>query len=625
MATNKYTETDIKVLSEIEHVHQRSAVYLGNTKVTDYFVPLFGDEFTIARINFVPAVIKLFSEVIDNASDELIQAKVRKPQILIESDTQNGVYTVSDNGRGVPIGMHATGKYTPEVVFTTLRSGRNFVDDKESGIIGTNGMGVSLSAICSEQFDITINREGKQYTQSFADATRKISKPKIVKGPAKKTGTQVAFQLKKDIFSTIQLPEELVRNRAVEVAATNPNFSVKYNDETFLFKKGFSELLGSYFDDIQTIGDGDMSFYIVPDYHTDSHETMFTWVNSSLLYDGGICNTQFANAFAEKAMTHLAREAKKHKLTLTRQDVLTGLLIFGNLKISDPQYDSQAKTRLTGPNLRKNLDKLITDDWPTFARKNKEWLGQVMERAIIRNNATATKKLQKDQTAGVRVKIDGFMEANSKKREDCQLLVTEGNSAKANIVQSRDPKTTAAFPLTGKINNVYGESVASLLGMGKVVNLLNIIGLVAGKRAMRSELRYGRVCFATDADYDGDHITSLLINLFYQFWPELFDPKYPPFFYRMVAPNMVAEKKGVRTHFPNRAAFDAVSSKYKNYEISYLKGLGSMVKQDWDMILTGKTDVFIPIQNDGGFDDIMKLIFSPDADARKDWLREEND
>jgi len=622
---NTYSEKDIKVLSEIEHVHQRSQVYLGTTAETTYDVPLFGDTLDISAVTFVPAVSKIFSEVVDNANDELVKFKPRNPFIRINADVENSTFSVEDNGRGVPIGKHETGRHTPEVVFTALRSGRNFDDaGKEAGVIGTNGMGVSLSAICSEEFTIDIRRDNKQYVQTFYDATRDIRKPKITKKPSKKTGTTVSFKLKEDIFSTTVLPPELVRNRAIELAATNPGLTIYYNQEQFLFKKGFTDLVSKYFDSYQTFSDGELEFFIMFDQHNDPEEKMFSWVNSSLLYDGGICNTQFINAFVDKVGGHLEKEAKKRKITINRNDIRHGLLVLGALKIKNPQYDSQAKTKLTGPNLRKNMDTLLDAGWKKFIRDNKIWLDAIIDRAVSRSNSAATKQLLKDKQKGKKIKLDGFMEATSRRREDCQLLITEGHSAKANIVQSRNPKTTAALPLTGKINNVYGASVAELMKMGKVTDLINVIGLIPGKRALRSELRYGRVCFATDADYDGDHITTLLINLFFQFWPELFDPKYPPYFYRMIAPNIVAEKGKKRIHFPNRDSFEAAKSKYRTgWEISYLKGLGTMSKSDWDMILSGDTDVFRPIQDDGSMADVMKLLFGPDSDMRKDWLQSE--
>lgn len=617
--TNTYSENDIKVLSEIEHVHKRSQVYLGTTAVSVYDVPIFADTFKITAQSFVPAVMKLFSEVVDNANDELIKFKPKNPSIKITANVETGEFSVEDNGRGVPIGSHETGRYTPEVVFSTLRSGRNFEDDeKEVGVIGTNGMGVSLSAICSEEFIIDIHRDNKRYLQVLRDATREIEPPKITKKVSKNTGTKITLKLKRDIFDDITLPYELVRNRAIELAASNPGLKIEFNSETFLYKKGFEQMLGTYFDKFQKFSDNDLDFFIVFDHHRNPEEQMFSWVNSSMLYDGGICNTQFMNAFVDKVSAHLEREAKKLKITINRNDIRHGLLVLGSLSIKNPQYDSQAKTKMTGPNIRKDIDIAINKSWTTFTKSNKAWFDVIIERAVARSNSAATKQIQKEQS-GKKLKVEGLMDATSRKRETCNLLITEGLSAKASIVQSRDPETVAAYPLTGKLDNVYDAPITKLMKMGKIIDLLNIIGLVPGKRAMRSELRYGKVTIATDSDSDGSHILLLLINLFYKFWPELFDKKYPPFIFKMESPNIIAKKGDKEVYFITKAEFDAVKDQYADHKLVYNKGLGSLEKDQWERILNDPTS-FVPIMDDGELSEVVKLMFSDDVDARKKWL-----
>jgi DNA topoisomerase-2 len=191
------------------------------------------------------------------------------------------------------------------------------------------------------------------------------------------------------------------------------------------------------------------------------------------------------------------------------------------------------------------------------------------------------------------------------------------------ITEARDPKTTASFPLTGKINNVYGSTPAQLLQMGKITNLLSAIGLIPGRKALRSELRFGKIVVATDADVDGSDIFTLLVNVFYQ-WPELFDPNYDPIVYRLVAPNVCLVKGKERIHFTTHKDYEKVKGKYRGYEVRYYKGLGSMVKEDWEMILSGKTDTLIPVtDDDGNMKATLKLLFGPDADVRKRWLQDD--
>lgn len=616
-----YDADDIKVLSDREHVRLRTQVYLGNTKMASYEVPLFhNNELEIKEVSFIPAVYKAVGEIIDNSIDEFAQINIANKYLKIEANPVLGTYSISDNGRGIPIGKHATGKFTPEVALGSLRSGRNFEAELEKGVIGQNGVGSACTNYCSTEFSVDIHRDGKRYRQTFSDGALHISRPSIRAGGTK-TGTSISFQLDGDVFEETSLPSELMENRAIEIALTNPGVTTEYNKKKYKFKKGFDDIvkkISSHYFKFETDG---IEFFVIFDVHDGIDERIFSWVNSSLLFDGGLCNTQFLNAFYDRAVKHLASQAKKQKCEVTKNDVRRNLLVLGNLRLSNPEYDAQSKTRLTGPNLRKEMADLVEAQWATFARKNKDWLNEVLERAIIRHHSHANKKAVKEHQKNLKKKVPGLIDATSTNRFECQLLITEGDSAASMITQAREPRTTASLPLRGKINNVYGTTVAQVLNMGKVTDLLTAIGLIPGQRALRSELNYGKIVVATDADVDGGDIFTLLINLFYTFWPELFDPDYDPIVYRLVAPNVCAVKGNKRIHFPTRAEYEKVKGRYKGYTINYYKGLGSMVKADWEMILSGETNTLVPVVDDGKMKETLKLLFGPDADARKEWLQ----
>ena len=227
MANRNYTGKDIKALTDREHVRLRTQVYLGNTHSAEYLIPdLTSDKFKIKEVEFVPAVFKSVGEIIDNSLDEFAQIKSKIKLLKIDADTHAGKYTIADNGRGVPIDRHSTGKPTPEVVFGQLRSGRNFDDNKEVGVIGQNGVGAACTNYCSTDFEVTIFRDGKKYYQKFVDGSLKKSNPKITSVTRQKTGTEVAFQLDPAVFKDIALPDALMRNRAIEIAMTNPDILI---------------------------------------------------------------------------------------------------------------------------------------------------------------------------------------------------------------------------------------------------------------------------------------------------------------------------------------------------------------------------------------------------------------
>lgn len=622
---DQYTADDIQDLDDRSHVRLRTSMYMGNTNFTSFNMCIFESErISKQAVGFVPAMYRCVIEILDNCVDELTQSKQRTKTIQIQY-TEDGKFIISDNGRGIPIEQKTDrdGKmvWVPELVLTRLRAGRNFKNDKQAGVQGMNGIGSSATCFLSSEFTIDVWRDGKHYRQEIFDGAATISDPVIQNTNKKdtKTGTQISFVLDPTVFNNQQIPLDVIRNKAKEIALTNPGFEVIFNGERYAFAKGFD----TYFTDLSInrfkIENGNSSIHMIFDEKVSTEE-MYTWVNSSYLFDGGIINTQFINAFCDKVIDHLSREAKRLKCEVVKNDVKQGLSIFASFKISDPQYDSQAKTRLTGPSLRTELKEIIDENWKVFVRNHKDWLSSVLDRAVIRckqeNNRKAVKTLQKASTK----KIPGLVDATSKIRSECSLLVCEGLSAAASILEVRDPKTIASYPLTGKLNNVYGASVAECLQMGKLSDLLAAIGLVPGQKAIRSSLRYSKLIISSDADVDGGSIMALLVNLFFQFWPELFDSNYEPFVYRLIAPNVVVSKGSKRLHFPTRQAFEDVKDQYKGWTVEYMKGLGSLHKEDWKMMMADISKFTIPFTDDGDLRETLKLIFGPDADRRKIWL-----
>lgn len=621
-----YTGADILSLSDRDHVRLRTQIYLGNMHPTKYSIPLLTEsELQLREIEFIPAVYKALGEVVDNAIDEFSHLTSKIKLLKIEAKPDIGWYSISDNGRGIPIDMHSSGVHTPQVALGSLKAGRNFTDDKEVGVIGQNGVGAACTNYCSSEFDVTIHRDKKSYYQRFVDGADKVSRPKISSYTGTSTGTQVTFQLDPAVFKSVALPEELIRNRAIELAMTNPDVTVEYNGQRYRYKRGLMELVAQIAADKQfycfDINEPTLvgEVFVILDAHEQPDEQMYTWVNSSLLFDGGKVNTQFFNALFDRVITSLERAAKKTKSEVTRNDVRQGLLVLANLKVRNPEYDSQAKTRLTGPDLRKEITSMIDSQWKLFAKRAEGWLATVLERANERHHRQANRDAQKKHEQKRGQRIEGLLDATGKDRSLCQILITEGESARSQISQAREPTTTAAFALTGKINNVYGATPAQILKMGKLTELLAAIGLTPGKRVVRSELNYGKIVIATDADYDGDDIFTLLVNVFLQ-WPELYDAKYPPVVYRLIAPNVCLVKGKQRIHFSRRADYEAAKSKYKGYDVQYYKGLGSMEREDWEMILSGKTDTMIPLYDDGKLSEAMRLLFSDNSEARKQWL-----
>lgn len=628
MAKDKtYTGADILELTDREHVRLRTQIYFGNMSLTKYAIPLFTEgTLQIKEVEFIPSVYKAIGEIIDNSLDEFSHLTGAKT-LKLEAKPDIGWYSIGDNGRGIPIDTQPSGVPTPQVAVGKLKAGRNFTDDKEVGVIGQNGVGAACTNYCSSEFDVVIQRDGKRYHQRFVDGADKVSKPKITTIPTPfQRGTTITFQLDPLVFKEVVLPDELMQNRAIEIAMTNPDVTVEYNGKKFRYKKGLKDIVAQIVGDKQyfsfEINEANIvgQIFVILNATERPDSQMFTWVNSSMLFDGGKCNTQFFNALVARTQAELASTAKKMKIEITNDDIQRGMLVLASLKVKNPEYDGQAKTRMTGPDFRKELVGSIENQWKAFAKSSAAWLEGVIEHANGRYHRQADKEALKEHERKMKKPVAGLLDATGKDRMKCRILITEGDSAKSQICEVRDPTTTAAFALTGKINNVYDATPAQALKMGKISELLLAIGLTPGKKAYRSQLNYGEIVIATDADFDGDDIFTLLINLFFKFWPELFDPSYPPIIKRLVAPNVCCVKGKNRVHFTRRADYEKVSEKYKGWEVRYYKGLGSMAAADWDMILTGKTDTMLSFVDDGQIADVLELLFGESADARKVWL-----
>ena len=622
-----YTSEDIEVLTDIEHVRRRTQIYLGSMNETEYDIPVFGDDLGVENIKFIPAVLKAFGEIVDNSIDEFAQVKSKRHKLVIDGNPGIGKYSVSDNGRGIPIDKHPSGKYTPELALSSMRAGRNFSDNKTSGTIGQNGVGSSCVNFVSSEFLVKVNRDEKEYTQVFSEGCSIIGVPIIQKG-SKRTGTSVSFKLDSSVFNDVRLPEVLIREKCRALAFTNPGLSVEYNSEEFKYKSGLDDILSGMDLEYYRMFDDDdgnsYEFFLIFDYGKSEHGDMFTWLNSSLLGDGGSCNTQFVNALADKTIRYLEKEAKKQKCKVTRNDVRVNLMILGNIKVSDPEFDSQAKTRLVGPSLRSNFDDLFDKHWGKFVRDNESWFESVLANAHRRHHTSANIRAINAHNKLTRKRVKGFKDATSKNRKECMIFISEGISASSEIQNVRDPSIHASFPLTGKINNVYNSTPAQVLQMGKITNMLTVLGLSPGTVATMGNINFGKIILAVDSDPDGNHIAALLVNILYKFWPELF--KFgEPVVYKLIAPNIVATNKHERVYFPSMVEFGEVSKEYKNYDIEYFKGLGSMATGDWRVLLRELDDYLVPYEYDENFGDVIDLIFSSDVGPRKEWLMSEVD
>jgi DNA gyrase/topoisomerase IV subunit B len=614
----------IKKLSDYEHVRLRTEMYLGSRSPHTQEIISYNEGVPVLKeYTWTPAAFTAFREVLDNSLDEIIGHGFGS-RIDVEYDEANKIFSVKDNGRGIPITWDDKEEmHKATLVLTHTRAGRNFGERQE--VAGTNGIGASAVNFCSEFFEVTINRDNTKFEQKFVEGEHelKIDPPKMREVKSDASGTAIRFKLSSKVFSSILLPLEFIRDRLYEVAVFNPQLTVYFNKEKI---KVGATIERSLFNKEKVIKfdineDGFRStFFVKPNFQLNSSEYMFSFVNNVPAFNGGTHMDTFRRQFISGVLDALTREGKKRKLTPNRSDVNEGLLILNHTKMRAPNFDSQSKTRLINEEPAKIITAAIdAKEIAKMLRKHEDWVEQIFERCAFRTNKQDQKDLEKESKKLSRRKIPKLRDATSSNRQDCILLLAEGDSAISGSAAVRDPKIHAGLPLRGKVLNVNGESPKTVIDNKELADIMSAIGLAIGKKAVRDDLRYGRIYLAHDADPDGANIGALLVNFFHTFWPELFTDEKNPFISVFMTPFIIAQKGKERRYWYSDNYAEFKPEDYKGWSITRAKGLGTLEEPDWEHSL--KSPKLFHIVDDGKMKEALDLIFNGSkADDRKLWM-----
>ena len=570
---------------------------------------------TLIDAVWVPAVFTSFREVLDNALDEVV-THGNGDHIDVTYNAKTKVFKVADNGRGIPFHIDKThNQCVATMALTETKAGRNFGDRGASR--GLNGVGASVVNFCSEFFDVTITRDQKTFSQRFHEGDGKntnlvIENPLIV--PAEKnaaTGTRIEFKLSAKVFKDLTLPEDFIKSRMFEVALCYPKLKLFYNGHRVVVKDVGKTIFPDHkpiFLPIEREG-FKAKFWLVPMFF-ESGEHSHSLVNAIPTFSGGVHIDTFRRYFFSGMLAALERESKKRKLTPNRSDLSEGMLIYSITEMDAPSFDSQSKTRLINDEVAAIIKAEIDD--PEFFKKviktNPDWVEEIYTRCAertMKKDAADAKSLVKKSS---RLKVENLTDACGVKRRDCVLFLAEGNSAISGLVEARNPEIHGGLPLRGKVLNVHGESLKTIVSNEALMKIANSIGLVPGERAIRAALRYGKVYITVDADEDGKNISALLINFFYTLWPELFDAEQEPYVYVFDTPLIIATKgKNRKYWYSDNYDFDP--QQWGGWQITRCKGLGALTKDDWVYALA-KPKV-TPITDDGNLKEALDMLFSP--------------
>lgn len=638
-------DQDIKILTDVEHCLKRPGMYIGSTRPEKvmFWVPTTDGKLVKQEVEYIPGQFKLFCEVLDNAIDEHIRGFGNHIKIVVDKD--NGIYSIEDEGRGIPIDTHKDAKVpTPQVVFTQLRSGSNF-DDNDRQTVGMNGVGASLATIFSEKLIVQVRRDNKLYQQAFTNNMNKIGEPSITTEKGAKTGTIVKFKPDQKIFS-IQIPEVLIHKRCLELVYMFPKLKItlkiisKTDDECFGCNET-AEYSGSKFENFVKMFDTEYSIYedtksgmkmaLCYNKHTEQFE-QFSNVNGADTFRGGTHVDCIKELFCEDFKEKIKKE---FKLEISNADVAKQMIVVLFQNWNAPQFEGQTKEKFVNDKttVKTFYDNLFSSRRLTSMVTELPNLKQaIVDDVTLKNEKKELKDLRDKQKGIDKKKVAKLIEASGRDRSKCSIYITEGDSAISNLATVRDSKTMAGLPLRGKVMNVHETTAKDVLENKEVQAIMAAIGLkigespleMRGNKVERSDLNYGRIIIATDQDMDGYSIRCLLINFLFKFWPEVIEHGYV---YILESPLYeVLDKKSDEAHyFYNKAEYESfMSGKHANsskYEVSYFKGLGSCGKEAWDYMINKNPNlVQVTTKSIKEAAEKLKMAFGEDTDGRKKWL-----
>ena len=538
--TASYSAENIKVLEGLEAVRKRPAMYIGDVGKR--------------------GLHHLVYEVVDNAIDEAMVGYCDKIVVVLNQD---GSITIEDNGRGIPVDIHKEEKKPAvEVVMTLLHAGGKF--DKGSYKVsgGLHGVGVSVVNALSEWLWVEVQRDGKIHRQDY-----KIGEPQnklSVTGSAKKTGTKVCFYPDSAIFKTIEFEYNIIVERLRELAYLNSGLEIVLKDERteegetdrFSFKGGLSDFV-KYLDEqnnplhdkIITVNklNGEVPVDVAMRYGTTYNDNILTFVNNINTIEGGTHLSGFRSALTRAMNNHatknnLIKATKNEKITLSGEDFREGLTAILSVRVAEPQFEGQTKTKLGNGEVKGLVDTIVYEGILDFLEQNPSIGRRIIEKALLaarsRSAARKARELIRRKSALGGSSLPGKLaDCSNKDPNFCELYLVEGDSAGGSAKQGRDRRTQAILPLRGKVINAEKARIDKLLSNNEIQSIITALGTGFGGSEDESgekfagdfdieKIRYYKIIIMTDADVDGSHIRTLLLTFFYRKMKEIIDGGY---------------------------------------------------------------------------------------------------
>jgi DNA gyrase subunit B len=521
MPDTKYTAQNIQVLKGLEAVRKRPAMYIGDVSTK--------------------GLHHLVYEIVDNSIDEAMAGYASEIKVSI----LNGeIIKVEDNGRGIPVDMHPVeGKPAVEVIMTVLHAGGKFDKSNYKVSGGLHGVGASVVNALSEWCKVEIKRNHKRYTQSYEKGITKTELAII--GDSENSGTTIEFYPDKEIFKHIQFKFDVLSGRLRELAFLNRGLKIILYDERtnkeeiYQYEGGLGEFV-QFLNDSRTVVHNEAIYIegereetpiqVAMQYTTGYTESLLTYCNNVNTIEGGAHLSGFKSAIT-RTLNNYAQKynliKSADKVSLSGEDVREGLTAIISVKVAEPQFEGQTKTKLGNSEVRGAVEGLVNEQLYLYLEENPSVSKSIIEKCVnaarAREAARHARELTRRKTALDSNSLPGKLaDCSSNNPEECELYLVEGDSAGGSAKQGRDRKFQAILPLKGKILNVEKARLDKILTNDEIKTIITAIGTGIGSDDFSSEkLRYKKIIIMTDADVDGSHIRTLLLTFFYRYMTEL--------------------------------------------------------------------------------------------------------
>ena len=620
MDKTDYDASSIKVLEGLEGVRKRPAMYIGST----------GKE----------GLHHLVYEVVDNSVDEALAGYCTDIKIIIK---KNGSVEVEDNGRGIPVDIHPIYKKPAvEIALTKLHAGGKF--DKKSYAIsgGLHGVGVSCVNALSKKLIVQVKRDGNIYEQEYSRGIPQTKLKIIGKCEKNETGTKVIFWPDSEIMTVTTFDYKILENRFREIAFLNAGLKLHLFDEEknqreeFFAAGGLIEFVKwankskevlhkpIYFkrESDRTVVE------IAIQYNEGYQENIFGFVNTINTVEGGTHVSGFKTALTRVINDYVKKTGMLKTESLMGEDTREGLTSIVSVKIPEPQFEGQTKTKLGNSELKGYVDSIVTSALAEYFEENPAIAKRISQKALDSAKARLAAKKAKDLVRRKNAFSLGGLpgklaDCSNKKSDDTELYIVEGESAGGSAKQARNKEIQAILPLRGKILNVEKASPSKVLSSEEIANLITAIGTGVGEEFKLDDLRYSKVIIMSDADVDGEHIKTLLLTLFFRFMPQLIENgniyvALPPLY-------RVRKNKDYYVYTDEELKKLNEKLNIKEGGVTRFKGLGEMSStQLWDTTMNPKTRKIkkIYIEDAVEADRVFAMLMGDDVQGRKDFIAE---